>query len=609
MTVGSATCELCCLMSSYEWEVNSSFKVPLFGVIIRLMTFVSALFWLRALGKTRSSTLDIYYTILLTALADFFSLLVLRLVPFSDTGTAATVYEVLNILTLGLQWWIQLVVPLFIHRSTPHTTPEAEPLLPPSPGLRALSSSPPPPPLARDYASPSDSLEDAAVWARNVAGVLAIGFIVLTLVGYFAGHPHAGTVPTEGLLATGFFIVWLAQYAAPGSPIRRKLGMRETGKPWLVFLALSHTLFCITYALQSASHGPALETGYCTNLISLLFYYLLFAPMLYHVLVTDSQALRDALLLPIPGFHPSLTASNPSLEAGTHDPSDGGGGESQDQTGLVALASNLRRIEASSLVTAELLGTGQYAEVYRAVWRGVSVAYKRLKPVAASKAGQQVEALVKEAVLLDQLVHPNVVQLLGLVVTPGSLGMVTEFMERGSLFDIISHMRTAGEEAFDEQIASGILLDIARGMLFLHTSDPPVIHRDLKSQNILISSAWRAKVADFGVSRVKFVTGPMTVTGTPQWMAPEVITGEPYSVSADVFSFAILVWEVMHVDHPYTGEAVMALVAQIVDQRRRPPIDDAKAVGPTREIMETGWQDSPMLRPTFVDLVAMLEAW
>lgn len=82
-------------------------------------------------------------------------------------------------------------------------------------------------------------------------------------------------------------------------------------------------------------------------------------------------------------------------------------------------------------------------------------------------------------------------------------------------------------------------IDTSRGMAYLHSMKPPIIHRDLKSMNILVSSTWGAKVSDFGLSREKSVDETMSVTGTPLWLPPEMIRGERYTEKADVYSFGI----------------------------------------------------------------------
>lgn len=86
-----------------------------------------------------------------------------------------------------------------------------------------------------------------------------------------------------------------------------------------------------------------------------------------------------------------------------------------------------------------------------------------------------------------------------------------------------------------------------QGMLQLHSHRPPILHRDLKSPNLLVDKHWRCKIADFNLSRVMETTAVMSsiTANNPRWLAPEVITRQEYSKAADVFSFGIILWELL----------------------------------------------------------------
>merc|ERR1712100_693769 len=88
-------------------------------------------------------------------------------------------------------------------------------------------------------------------------------------------------------------------------------------------------------------------------------------------------------------------------------------------------------------------------------------------------------------------------------------------------------------------------LDAARGMEYLHSRTPPILHRDMKSPNLLIDSNWRIKISDFGFSTIKKAASNLTRVGSPVWAAPEVMRGEPYTEKLDIYSFAIVMWELL----------------------------------------------------------------
>lgn len=147
-------------------------------------------------------------------------------------------------------------------------------------------------------------------------------------------------------------------------------------------------------------------------------------------------------------------------------------------------------------------------------------AYKNLK-----------KDFIEEMRYISRLRHPCVTTVMGAVIEKNTEPMlVMEMMDHGSLYDLL-HNETM---ALDGDILLPILGDISQGVRFLHSADPQVIHGDLKAQNILVDSRFRAKVADFGLSQKKSLGG----TGTPYWMAPELLRQESTNTAAtDVFSF------------------------------------------------------------------------
>ena len=161
------------------------------------------------------------------------------------------------------------------------------------------------------------------------------------------------------------------------------------------------------------------------------------------------------------------------------------------------------QIRWSEIEVDERIGVGGFAIVYHGMYRGCEVAVKKLR--VSRMSAKAIRDFHSEVVLMRALRHPNIVIFMGLVMDPVCL--VTEYCHNGNLFDLLHDTVDENEEHYAVQIPwqrrVRIALDVARGMNFLHTSTPIIIHRDLKSLNILVDEKWTAKVSDFGLSRFK----------------------------------------------------------------------------------------------------------
>jgi len=135
------------------------------------------------------------------------------------------------------------------------------------------------------------------------------------------------------------------------------------------------------------------------------------------------------------------------------------------------------------------------------------------------------------------MIHPNIVKFIGAVTQPSNLCIITEFCEKGSLATILANKKVKIPIRRKLRIA----LHSARGMLYLHSSNPVILHRDLKSDNLLVSADWVVKVADFGLTRFLSTKRAMTQVGTPMWMAPEIIMGKTYTEKG-LFSYIYIIF-------------------------------------------------------------------
>nr|BBF89232.1 putative HA-tagged protein kinase domain of putative mitogen-activated protein kinase kinase kinase [Oryza barthii]BBF89238.1 putative HA-tagged protein kinase domain of putative mitogen-activated protein kinase kinase kinase [Oryza barthii] len=245
--------------------------------------------------------------------------------------------------------------------------------------------------------------------------------------------------------------------------------------------------------------------------------------------------------------------------------------------------------------------TGSCGTVYHALWYGSDVAVKVFSKYEYSE--DMILTFRQEVALMKKLRHPNVILFMGAVASLQRLCIVTEFLPRGSLFRLLQ--KNAGK--LDPRRRVHMAIDIARGMNYLHNSSPPIVHRDLKSSNLLVDKNWTVKVADFGLSRLKLETFLTTKTGkgTPQWMAPEVLRNEPSNEKSDVYSYGVILWEIATQKIPWDNLNTMQVVGAVgfMDHRLDIPSD----VDPQwASMIESCWDSDPQRRPSFQELLDQL---
>jgi len=258
------------------------------------------------------------------------------------------------------------------------------------------------------------------------------------------------------------------------------------------------------------------------------------------------------------------------------------------------------RIKYSDLVFGSLLGKGNQGEVFRAKLRSTAVAVKKVD--CRKVEPDIIDEFIQEVNIWHRLRNPFITMFMGVCLEYPHLCIVTELVSRGSLFGLLHDEDSALTWPRRVQIAS----DLARGMNYLHQFDTkdPIIHRDLKSLNVLISAEWRAKVADFGMTRFQDNKNVMTTCGTPLWMAPEIILRKEYDFKVDVYSYGIVLWELYTRKIPYKllGIPAKYLVKKVAVDFLRPKIPSS-CPEIYAKLMQTCWQQNPTHRPTFKDVV------
>lgn len=254
------------------------------------------------------------------------------------------------------------------------------------------------------------------------------------------------------------------------------------------------------------------------------------------------------------------------------------------------------------LTIGEQIGQGACGTVYHGLWYGSDVAIKVFSEQEYST--ELVETFRKEVSLMKRLRHPNILLFMGAVTSAERLCIVSEFLPRGSLFRLLQR-NTPG---MDWKRRVRMALDIARGMNYLHHLNPPIVHRDLKSSNLLVDKNWTVKVGDFGLSRLKnstFLTAK-SGKGTPQWMAPEVLRNEPSNEKSDIYSFGVVLWELATEKIPWENLNPMQVVGAVGFMNQR--LEIPQGLDPRwAAIIESCWHDDTQCRPTFHELIERLK--
>ncbi|PPD92741.1 hypothetical protein GOBAR_DD10301 [Gossypium barbadense] len=274
--------------------------------------------------------------------------------------------------------------------------------------------------------------------------------------------------------------------------------------------------------------------------------------------------------------------------------------------------STLQIIKNVDLEELRELGSGTFGTVYHGKWRGTDVAIKRIKKICFTGRSSEQERLTvefwREADILSKLHHPNVVAFYGVVQDGpgGTLATVTEFMVNGSL----RHVLLSKDRQLDRRKRLIIAMDAAFGMEYLHSKN--IVHFDLKCDNLLVNLKDPVrpicKVGDFGLSKIKrntLVTGG--VRGTLPWMAPELLNGSSSKVSekVDVFSFGIVLWEILTGEEPYANMHYGAIIGGIVSNTLRPHVP-SYCDPEWKLLMEQCWAPDPVVRPSFTEIARRL---
>jgi hypothetical protein len=256
------------------------------------------------------------------------------------------------------------------------------------------------------------------------------------------------------------------------------------------------------------------------------------------------------------------------------------------------------------------IGHGGFGEVFLGQLGGMNVAVKRLFNQEDAEVGMR--EFRAEVSILSRLRHPSIVLWLGASTTAPNCTIVLEYMDRGSLSQLLHRSETP----YTLATAMKWCISVARGMLYLHQHKPfPIIHCDLNSNNVLVNREWVVKITDFGLSKVKRtsrLSRRSGIIGTVNYAAPEVIRGAPSSESSDVYAFGVLAWEILTRKIPWKDLTEYQIIYKMTAATRRKEGDNAAtenletdATFPpgARKMVRACWHSRPTDRPFFPTLV------
>ncbi|KAJ6978726.1 serine/threonine/tyrosine-protein kinase HT1 isoform X3 [Populus alba] len=224
--------------------------------------------------------------------------------------------------------------------------------------------------------------------------------------------------------------------------------------------------------------------------------------------------------------------------------------------------------DLSQLFIGNKFASGAHSRIYRGIYKQRAVAVKMVRiPNQNEETKTLLEQEFKcEVALLSRLFHPNIVQFIAACKKPPVYCIITEYMSQGTLR---MYLNKKEPYSLSTETILRLALDISRGMEYLHSQG--VIHRDLKSNNLLLNDEMRVKVADFGTSCLETQCQETKGNkGTYRWMAPEMIKEKHCSRKVDVYSFGIVLWELTTALLPFQGmtpvQAAFAVAEKVISE-------------------------------------------
>jgi len=267
-------------------------------------------------------------------------------------------------------------------------------------------------------------------------------------------------------------------------------------------------------------------------------------------------------------------------------------------------------VDFGQLVFGPRIGGGGFGEVYKAKYKTEMVAVKTLQKIEDEEVEDVIAEFMLEIKLMSRLRHQNIVSFLGASLQAPNFAILLEYMQGGSLYRAIHRRRRQSLGPFPLIKTAYIAFGIARGMAYLHGLNPIIIHRDLKSPNVLLgNNVLEVKVTDFGLSRPLIESRCNTSpNGTPEWMAPEALRQEKFNQQSDVYSFGVILWELVMCEKPWKDDHSLQIVYKVGSCGEKLQVPEGiDCIPEFRKMIKQCLNDSPEKRLRFSELTKQLE--
>ncbi|KAL8232862.1 hypothetical protein R6Q57_002640 [Mikania cordata] len=285
-------------------------------------------------------------------------------------------------------------------------------------------------------------------------------------------------------------------------------------------------------------------------------------------------------------------------------------------------------IDLTKLDIKNAIGQGTYGPVYRGAYDCKDVAVKVFNwgddHVTAAEALALRASFEQEIAVWHKLDHPNITKFIGASITTTDLKIPTnnnpntgqnhlpyrsccvavEYLQGGTLKNFLNRN---SKKKLSFNIVIQLALDLSRGLSYLHSKN--IVHRDVKTEKLLLDTFETLKIAGFGVARVEAQNSKdmTSETGTVGYMAPEVLEGKLYNTKCDIYSFGICLWEIYCCDMPYANFSSAEVSSRVVHQNLRPDIPKC-CPSSLKSVMKKCWDSKPEKRPNMEEIVKLLES-